>query len=154
MTIAVHRHHWVNTVLGFLDATWHLTDAESVQVSRIISNLLDVLNIPERGAPAKLPMPLLMEAAGGFYSAQVNSVAAASSQKPVREIEEGDVTFEPDIWRAAIAELFTTAYPDLDPYERLFVDRTIGDLLDALGVDTRAAQFISSDVARAAQQRS
>lgn len=150
----MQRHHWVNTVLGFLDATWHLTDSEMVQVSRIVSNLLDVLNIPDRGAPSKLPMPLMMEAAGGFYSSQVNSVAASSSQKPVRAITSGDVTFEPDIWRAAISELFTTAYPDLDGYERLFLDRTIGDLLDALGIDTRAAQFISEDVARAAEARS
>ena len=150
----MQRHHWVNTLLGFLDATWHLTDEEKVQVSAIASKLLDVLNIPERGAPAKLPMPLMMEAAGGFYSSQVNSLALASSQKPVRAISEGDVTFEPDIWRAAISELFTTAYPDLDGHERLFVEATIGDLLDALGVDTRAAQFISEDVARAAEQRS
>jgi hypothetical protein len=154
VTINVERHHWVNTTLGMIDATWHLTDAEKVQVAAIIARVLDVLDIPGRGQPTVIPMPLMMEASAGFYSMQVNTTAQAASIRPIRAIVDGDLTFPPDVWRASITTLFTSAYPDLEPLERVFLDSTIGDLLDAIGVDTRAAQFVSEDVARVAEQRS
>jgi hypothetical protein len=150
----IERHHWVNTIIGFLDATWHLTDIELVQVSRIIGGVLDILHIPDRGEPAEIPIPLMMEVGAGFYSRSMAASADAATPRPVRELAQGDVSFSPDIWRAAVAGLFTAAYPDLDGVERLYLDKTIADLLTALGVDRRAPQFVSEDVARIASQRS
>ncbi len=153
MSAHVERHHWVNTVIGFLDATWHLTDIELVQVSRIVGAVLDILHIPDRGEPKEIPLPLMMEVGAGFYSRSMAASADATTPRPVRELSEGDVSFSPDIWRAAIANLFTSAYPDLDGMERVYLDKTIADVLTALGVDRRAPQFVSEDVARIASQR-
>ena len=68
----------------------------------------------------------------------------------MRALQQGDQTFAADVWRTALVEMFTTAYPDLSGIERVWLTRTVGDLLGGIGVATRAPVFLPEDVVRIA----
>jgi hypothetical protein len=149
--VIAERHHWLNTVVGILDATWHLTEEEQLAAIHIVGELLDFLNIPERGEPAELPISLVMEIDGGYYTDQLFSHYDSGAARPVRATAAGDVNVAPEVWRTALVNLFTTAYPDLDPVERMGITKIIGDLLAALGVTYRAPSHIPDEVVRVAR---
>lgn len=146
----MERHHWLNAVVGVIDAAWNLTAEEQYHVTRIVAVILDKLSIPERGAPAEIPAPIAMEVEGGFYSSQMHDAALSQVERPVRALSSGDQTVAPDVWRTTLVELFTTAYPDLTGVERVWLTKTIGDLLGGIGVATRAPVWLSEDVTRVA----
>jgi hypothetical protein len=150
VTSDVERHHWLNAIVGVLDAAWNLTAEEQYHALRIIGVVLDELGIPERGAPCEIPAPVAMEVEGGFYSSQLHDAAGLGLGRPVRALQHGDQTFAADVWRTALVEMFTTAYPDLNGVERVWLTRTIGDLLGGIGVTTRAPVFLPEDVVRIA----
>lgn len=146
----MERHHWLSAVVGVIDAAWNLTAEEQHHVNRIVSVILDELAIPERGAPREIPAPIAMEVEGGFYSSQLHD-AVLADDRPVRPLHPGDQTATPDVWRTSLVELFTTAYPDLSGVERVWLTKTLGDLLGGIGVATRAPVWLSEDVVRVAQ---
>lgn len=146
----MERQHWLSAVVGVIDAAWNLTAEEQHHVNRIVAVILDELAIPERGAPSEIPAPVAMEVEGGFYSSQLHDAAIAVVERPVRPLHTGDQTAAPDVWRTSLVELFTTAYPDLSGIERVWLTKTIGDLLGGIGVTTRAPVWLSEDVTRVA----
>lgn len=150
VTRPVEREHWLSAVVGVIDAAWNLTAEEQHHVNRIISVILDELDIPDRGDPVEIPVPIAMEVEGGFYSCQIHDAALSSEDRPVREVTEDDLTASPDVWRSSLVGLFTTAYPDLSGVERVWLSATIGELLGGIGVATRAPVWLSEDVVRVA----
>jgi hypothetical protein len=143
------RHTWLNTILGTLDASFALSDEELYHSTIIVKRMLERLCIPERGDPDMLPSSLALEAEAGVFSAQLNGPRNAGVQRVVRGVTESDTVVTLEAWRQALLSLITTAYPDLEPTERLFVVQTIDELLLALGVPERAASFIPDTVVRA-----
>lgn len=151
MIATVERHHWLNAVAGVIDGAWNLTAEEQFHVLRIVGVILDELDIPDRGSPHEIPAPVAMEVEGGFYSCQLHDAVDAAVPRPVRALHEGDQTFEVDVWRTALVEMFTSAYPEMSGVERVWLTRTIGDLLGGIGVATRAPVFLPDDVVRIAR---
>jgi hypothetical protein len=151
-TRTVERRHWLNAVVGVIDAAWNLTAEEEHLVIRIVGHILDELDIPGRNPEANIPATVAMEVEGGFYSSQMSS-ADAAYQRPTRPLRAGDQTFTPDVWRDALVEMFTSAYPDLQPVERLWLSNTVADLLGGIGVANRAPAFLPEDVVRVAVER-
>lgn len=146
--VSIERHHWINTVVGVIDAAWHLTDEEQFDVIRIVSTVVRQLNIPERGEPAELPVPLVLEVGAGFYANQITSTLDSGIARPIRALHTGDQTVPVEIWAQSIVSLFTTAYPDLDGVERMYLTKSFVDLLAAIGVAERAPVFLPADVVR------
>ncbi len=142
----IERHHWLNTVVGILDAAFYLSEEEQAQVIRIIRQLLVDLRIPERGAPREVPAPLSLEVHASFYTTTLAQPRQSGAPRPVRAATSNDLTVSIEAWRDALLGLITVAYPDLEPLERLEVARTLHDLLAALGVPARAAAFFPSEV--------
>jgi hypothetical protein len=117
----------------------------------VIAERHHFLNTAERGEPAELPISLVMEIDGGYYTDQLFSHYDSGAARPVRATAAGDVNVAPEVWRTALVNLFTTAYPDLDPVERMGITKIIGDLLAALGVTYRAPSHIPDEVVRVAR---
>lgn len=147
----VERHHWVNTVVGFIDSVWNLTPEELAPTIRIVRALLERLDIPGRGEPVDIPAPLALEVDGGFYATQLNAVYDSGVLRPVRKIGPRDIQYPIEVWCASLTRLFTGAYPDLDPIERVYLTKGFLDLLTSLGIPERAPVYIPEDVARAAR---
>jgi hypothetical protein len=147
----VERHHWVNTVVGLLDAVWHLSLEERVWSSRIVGGVLDELRIPERGPAAQIPAHLAYEVEVGRYGRLVNGDLDSGVEHRPRPATPSDHPVPFDVWRQTFVSLFTTAYPDLDGVERVFLTKVFGELLTAIGVGPRAAQFVPDDVVRIAR---
>lgn len=147
----IERHHWVNTVVGVIDSAWHLTPEEQLQCIRIVGSILDVLAIPDRGPARQIPAALALEVDGGFYAAQIHSPHDSGHDRPVRHRDEATVEMPFEAWRVGLVELFTSAYPDLDLAETVWLSRKIGEVLAAIGVSDRAPVFVPEDVARHAR---
>lgn len=142
----------MNTIVGILDAAFHLTDEEQVFVFDIVGRLLDSLDIPHRSDPLVLPVPLVLEITSGIYSVQLNSPAVSGLVRPVRAVGHGDIVVSVETWRESLAGLLITAYPDLNPLERMVLAKVLTDLLDAIGLPDRAAVFFPDDVVRTARE--
>lgn len=149
---AVERHHWVNTVVGFIDSVWNLSAEELAPTIRVVRALLERLNVPERGEPAEIPAVLALEVDGGFYNAQLNAVYDSGQARPVRQLGPRDIQYPVEVWCASLTNIFTAAYPDLDPIERVYLTKAFLELLTSLGIPTRAPVYIPEDVARAARR--
>ena len=78
------QHDWVNTFVGILDSAFYLNIEEQFAVMSIVKRLFQYLNIPQRGEPTTLPMPLVQEMYAGFYTTQLQSVMAGYP-RPIRE---------------------------------------------------------------------
>jgi len=148
----IERHHWLNTVVGLIDSVWHLTPEEQYQTIRVVRALLERLAVPERGAPREIPASLALEVDGAYYNTQLNSTYDSGAPRPIRRVERTDYTLPVEVWCSSLTSLFTTAYPDLDPIERVLLTKTFLDLLTSLGADERSPSHIPEDVARVARE--
>ena len=142
------RHDWINTIVGLLDQAFNLTDDEQVFAIGYVDKILDLVNIPDRGDPAELPVPVVLEVSAGIYTAQLASARENNLLRPVRPVRKGDVYVSVETWVEALLSMLTTAYPDMIPTERLLAAKALRDLLDAIGVPDRAASFLPDDVVR------
>jgi hypothetical protein len=143
------RHHWLNTIVGILDAAFHLSEEEQFQVITVVRQVLEALRIPERGAAHSLPAPVALEIASAYYTVQLSHARNSGAVRPVRQAQAGDMVVSAEAWRDAIVGMISSAYPDLAPEERLFTAKVVADLLAALGVPYRAAAFFPDAVVRA-----
>lgn len=148
----VQRHHWINTIVGLIDSVWSLTPEELYPTIRVVNGLLDQIAIPDRGAPSEVPAPLALEVDGGFYSLQLNAPYDSGVPRPVRAVTADDLQYPIEIWCSSFTHLFTAAYPDLDPIERVYLTKGFLDLLASLGIPERAPFYIPEDVARTAHR--
>lgn len=148
----IERYHWLNTVVGVVDDVWHLTPEEQFHTIRVVRALLDQLNVPERGAPSVVPASLALEVDGGFYNLRLNAEFDSGAPRPVRAVAAGDFTLPVEVWVNSLSSLFTSAYPDLDPLERVLLNRTFMELLQSLGAERRSPSHVPEDVARAARE--
>lgn len=142
---APERHHWLNVFVGVLDDAFHLTEEEQFGVSVVSSRLLDSLNIPHRGVPATLPLPVVQEMHSGLYSMKL-SRAAGLPPRPVRVATPEDSVVAVEVWRDALEGMILTAYPDLEAPDRLRLAKAVTDLLAAIGVPQRAASHFPPSV--------
>lgn len=145
----MQRHHWLNTYVGILDAAFHLSDMEQMEVLSIIKRLLEGLHVPDRGAAHSLPAPVGLELASGFYTIHLAHTRDSVIQRPVWEATSADLVVSAEAWRDALTGMLFTAYPDLSYQDRILATKTFADLLAALGVPARAAAFLPEAVTRA-----
>ena len=144
------RHHWLNTIVGILDSAFHLSDVEQFETIALVRQLLTGLRIPERSVPSSLPAPIALEVESGFYTIQLAHTRDSGVVRPVRAVTSAsEIVVSAEAWRDALVGLVVTAYPDLEPMERLLLTKVFGDLLAALGVPQRAAAFFPEAVVRA-----
>lgn len=143
------RHHWLNTIVGILDTAFYLTDEEQFFVIEIVQRLLTKLQIPERGNPVTLPLPVLLEITSSFYTVQLEGPRDSNLRRPIREASGRDIVVDIEPWRQALVGLLITAYPDLEPLERVVATKIVTDLLMGIGVPKRAAAYYPDDVVRA-----
>lgn len=146
--VVPERHHWINTIVGLLDQAFNLTDDEQVFAIGFVDKLLDMLQVPDRGDPAALPIPVVLEVSAQVYTTQLSSTRELDVVRPVRAVQPGDVQVSTETWVEALLSLIMSAYPDLSPTERLLTAKSFRDLLDAIGVPDRAATFLPDDVVR------
>lgn len=133
--------------LGLLHEALGLTAEERLVVAGVLGRLLDSLQVPGRGVPRTLPIPLVMELQNGYYSRKLGDLLEGRSIEslPMAAVE-GDHVVPPDVWRASLMQLLETAYPDLAPEEVVAADKVFGDLMGALGVPARRARFLPRDI--------
>jgi|GEM_PF-3570708 len=143
------RHHWQTTLVGLVDAAWHLTDEEKFHTSRVIGHLLDVLSIPDRGPAAELPIEVALECEAGLFTRALAGPEESGVVRPVRRADPRAEAVEIAAWRDAFLGMLLRAYPDLDGLERLAAVRAVDDLLAALGASERAIYWVPELVARA-----
>lgn len=146
MTGRAERHHWLNTIVGLLDSAFYLSAEEQYAAASIVGKLLDWLRIPDRALPGELPMAVVQEMHGGYYTIQLEAPAAAGTVRPVRGATDVDCVASLEAWCAALSGLITTAYPQLDPAEKLAIRKVFSDLLAAIGVPHRVAAFMPDQV--------
>lgn len=146
--VVPERHHWINTIVGLLDQAFNLTDDEQVFAIGFVDKLLDTLQVPDRGDPSALPIPVVLEVSAQVYTTQLSSARELDVVRPIRPVQSGDVQVSTETWVEALLSLIMSAYPDLSPTERLLTAKSFRDLLDAIGVPDRAASFLPDDVVR------
>lgn len=146
--VVPEQHHWINTIVGLLDQAFSLTDDEQVFAIGFVNKLLNFIQVPDRGDPAALPIPVVLEVSAHVYSTQLGSARDLDLVRPIRAVRQGDVQVSVETWVEALLSLVLTAYPDLSPAERLVTAKSFRDLLDSIGVPDRAASFLPDDVVR------
>lgn len=152
MSINAERHHWINTIVGILDTAFHLSDEEQYFTVEILRRMLGALEIPGRSQPNRLPAAVALEVTSDFYNRQLHGTRRAGVRHPVRAATGNDLVASVESWRQALMNLLISAYPDLDPVERMLIAKVFNDLLVALGLPDRAASFFPEDVVRAYQE--
>ncbi len=147
MAIEPQRHHWLNMFLGIIHEAFGLTLQERYVVASAFSQLLESLQIPERGVPKVLPIPLVVEFQNGYYSKKLADALEGRSPEvvPMTAIQD-DHIIPAEIWRISLMQLLETSYPDLLPMERIAADKVFADLFGALGVPQRRARFLPRDI--------
>lgn len=152
MTTRVERYHWINTIVGLLDAAFYLSEEEQFLVLDIVNRLLVSLRVPERGAVTELPPALALEVKAGFYTSTLSGPRESGVERPVRPVGNNDVVVSVESWRQAFLDMLVMAYPDIDPFERIATTKVLTDVLVALGVPERKAAFYPDAVVRAYQE--
>lgn len=132
------RADWINTLVGVIDAAFHLHPEEQRAAAAIVGQTLDFLNIPDRGVPRELPATVASEVLRGHYSRSLHGGVAEGSARVVRHVTAADHRASVDSWREALVQMLTIAYPDLDGTEQIGVHRAVNDLLLGIGVPDRA----------------
>lgn len=149
MEIWPQRHHWTNTLLGTLDEAFSLSPEEQALAAEQISRLLDALNIPNRGCPRVLPLPLVMEYSSGYFAMKLrDSLDGIRGSSAPRSVATGDLVADAGSWRTHLTDLIVTAYPDLSPEETVATDQVFSHLLGSLGLPMRRARFLPTSVQR------
>lgn len=143
------RHHWLNTIVGVLDSAFWLNDEEQYFTIDIVARLLDSLGVPDRSDPDRLPPAVALEVSSGYYTVQLNSPRDSGLARPPRAVTQTDMVVSVNAWNQALMSMLTTAYPDLEPVERVVSSKVFTDLLVAIGVPERAAAYFPDDVIRA-----
>lgn len=149
MKTQAERYHWLNTLVGVLDAAFYLSDEEQYLVTDIFNRVLISLNIPERPSNDELPAPVALELKSGFYSAQLAGPRASGRERPVRAVNEKDMVVSVDSWAQAFMDMILVSYPHLDPVERMVTVKSFTVMLVALGLPNRSAAFYPDMVIRA-----
>lgn len=142
----IERRHWLNTIVGILDAAFYLTYDEQTSVTTIVSGLLRKLDIPERGVAAVIPMNVAAEAFSNHYSESIAGSVQLAGVRQARRATPDMCNVSLEAWRAALENMFTSAYPDLSATERIFLAKMLTDLLKAIGVPYRASSFFPDAV--------
>lgn len=132
--------------MGIIDSAFELTDQELLVAADALRSLFTALQIPDRGSPREVPMPLLLEITSRFYTTYLRETANGSTPPEPRAVTSGELIAPVEAWRSALANLIFLAYPDLSPEERLATDKILTDLLGALGVSRRRAKFLPVDI--------
>jgi hypothetical protein len=145
------RHHWINTIVGLVDQAFNLTDDEQVFAIGVVNKLLETLNVPDRADPLALPAPLVLEMSAQVYTTQLSSPRELGIVRQIRRTRTSDVYVSVETWVEALLGLIATAYPELDPSERMIAAKYFRSLLDAIGAPDRASSFIPDDVVRVAR---
>lgn len=148
-TPTIARHVWLNTFVGIIDTAFVLTDEEQYFCQVIVRQLLSSLHIPERGPAVIIPSPVLAELDSNTWSIQISEGRDNLDLHRPRLVERTDTVVSLEAWRDALTGMLTSAYPDLQPVERVAITQVFDDLLAALGVPNRAARFLPGDVVRA-----
>lgn len=148
----IERHHWLNTVVGLLDAAFFLSDEEQYLITDIVNRLLVSLRIPERSAATELPPAVALEFKSGFYSALIAGPRTSGRTRPVSFVSQDDIIVSVESWRQAFLDMLLISYPDLEPIERLVTAKALTEILVAIGVPNRAAAFYPDAVVRAYQE--
>ena len=148
-TLSIHRSTWVNTLVGLIDSSFLLTEPELFFCTEAIVQLLNQLQIPQRSTPLALPSALVLELEASMFSNQIHGPRDAGVQRVSREATAGDVVVSLQVWRQTLLNNLTTAYPDLNPFERMMAAKVFDDLLSGIGVPDRVAQYLPDDVVRA-----
>jgi hypothetical protein len=143
------RHHWLNTIVAILDGAFYLTEEEQALTISIVNRLLTGLRIPDRAEPGRLPAAVALEVTSGFYTVQLYSNRDSGMIRPVRMVTANDLVVPVEAWAQALLGLILSAYPGLDPAERMISTKVFTDLLTGIGVPHRAAAYFPDDVARA-----
>lgn len=113
LRVVPERHHWINTVVGLLDQAFNLTDDEQVFAIGFVDKLLDFIQVPDRGDPVALPIPVVLEVSAQVYTTQLDSARGLDLVRPVRAVRQGDVQVSVETWVEALLSLVLTAYPEL-----------------------------------------
>lgn len=142
------RHHWVNTIVGVIDAAFVLDGKELFYCGKIVLQLVDALRIPDRGNPCDMPCALAAEVHTQFYGVQMHGTERNNELRIPRSVNDTDTVTSLESWRRYLCGIFLAAYPDLSTAERAATIKVLDDLLTALGVPARAARFIPDDVVR------
>ena len=148
----IERHHWLNTVVGLLDAAFFLSDEEQYLITDIVNRLLISLRIPERSVATELPPAVALEFKSGFYSALIAGPRTSGRTRPVSFVSQDDIIVSVESWRQAFLDMLLISYPDLEPIERLVTAKALTEILVAIGVPSRAAAFYPDAVVRAYQE--
>jgi hypothetical protein len=136
-------HHWLNTLAGQIDAAFSLTQEELYAVTKILSGMLENLDLEGRDDPAVIPTPLLAEMNSRYWAIQLHSVDRLSSHASApRSRRDEDTVVSLDAWRNALVDQLLTAYPCISPIERVITYKTMDSLLDAIGVQFRSPKYI------------
>lgn len=151
MATSVEPRHWVNTVVGMLDSVFYLSDHEQLQVGNVVRQVMKVLHIAARPSPVVLPPPLAQEVSVAYWSHALEGPRRSGLHRNVRSAGPGDVVLTVETWREALVGMFTTAYPDMNPEDRVFLTKVFDDLLAAIGAPARAAAYVPEIVISAIQ---
>ncbi len=146
--LEVTRDHWLNTVVGLIDASFYLSPEEQYASTKIITGLLDRLNIPDRGQPLVIPMPVVQEMHANYYSTALDTVNSGLPRQ-TRFVNNQDCVTSLEAWRSALEGMILQAYPDLSGDQRLLLAKVLNDWLAAVGIPNRAASFLPAQVLRA-----
>ena len=145
----IQRHHWLNTYLGILDSVFFLSEEEQYHTIKIISSLLEAIKIPERGTPVLIPASVAVEAKNSYYSISLDARQKSNFERHPMIIDNSDLMVSIDAWRDSLLNMLTTAYPELEPEEKILSAKIFTELLVALGLPNRAAAYFPDDVVRA-----
>jgi hypothetical protein len=142
-------YHWVNVIVGTLDAAFHLIEEEQFFASMIVGGLLTDLRIAERPIPASIPAALALEIDGGFYTVTIAKPRESEVERPINEVAAGESAVSVEAWSQTFVSMLTVAYPSIDPLEQMMASKVFSDLLSSIGVPRRAAFYTPDDVMRA-----
>ena len=124
------REHWVNTLVGIINASYSLTPVEVVELKDAVAALLDYLRVPARGVPACLSTELAQEVHEGFYSSKFDETGlqAASQRGPAQGLDHE----ASDVWRQTLLRQITSAYPDLAAIDKMAAASVFSKLVDSI----------------------
>jgi hypothetical protein len=148
-TTLIERHDWINTVLGMLDASLHLTEEEQAPTLSILRQLFDNLDIPGRGQAAVLPVSVALESDAKLFTDVMAAPRISGFSRPIRAVSQFDEVIPLEAWVQGFVAMICASYPDLNPYERLEARKVFTELLMALGIPERAAQYYPDEIIRA-----